>query len=96
LLYPFLCVLPAGKTGRFRKSRTALTKGVKTDRILAALFQSLVVLSGEIMPKVNVFIVDVESGAVLVRWDQVPRRRARWLSKRWKRRNVTGTAVCVS
>ena len=73
-----------------------MTKRVKTEKILAALFQSLLVFCGEIMPKVNVFIVEVKSGAVLVRWDRVPHRRAHWIAKRWRRRKVTGTAVCFS
>ena len=73
-----------------------MTKRVKAQKILAALLQSPVVFRGEIMPKVNVFIVEVKSGAVLVRWDQVPHWRAHWIAKRWRRRKVTGTAVCFS
>ena len=72
-----------------------MTKGVKTDRILAALFQSLVVSRGEIMPKVNVFIVDNLDSKVLLRFSRVGRKKASWIASQWGKEGVSQTSVLI-
>lgn len=72
-----------------------MTRRVKTGRILAALFQSLVVSIGEIMRKVNVFIVDDLDLKVLLRFSRVGRKKASWIASQWGKEKVSQTSVLI-
>ena len=72
-----------------------MTKRVKTEKILAALFQSPVVFCGEIMPKVNVFIVDELESRILLRFLRVGRKKASWIARQWRKEKVNRTSVLI-
>jgi hypothetical protein len=68
----------------------------QAPKYLVRYFVNLSNFGVRIMPKFDVLIVDKPTKKILANWQNVSRRRARWIAQTWRKKRIKGTSVCVS